>query len=81
MIGVGREECKPPILLQNGQGADIHAVVVVSQLQTREHTPDQCAFAGAGFTDHADKLIVGGEIQLRDLLPQCVHTMGATGVL
>ena len=79
VIGVGREECKTPILLQNGQGTDIHAVVIVGQLQTGEHTPDQCAFAGACLADHADELVVGGEIQLGDLLSQGVHTVRATG--
>ena len=81
VVGVGREESKGPVLLQNGQGTDIDAVVVVGQLQTGEHTPDEGAFARAGFADNTDQLVGGVEIHLRQLLACGVHTVCAAGCI
>lgn len=79
MVGVGGKESPLLILLQKGQGADIDPVVIVGQFQAGKHAPDQGAFAGARLPDHADQLVKGRQIQLRQLHAQGIHPAGAPG--
>ena len=57
MVGMGGEKGETPVLLQQGQGTDIHAVIVVGQFQPWEHTPDQGALAGSGIANDADQFV------------------------
>ena len=79
MVGVGGEEAEAGVLLQQGQGPHIDAVVVVCQVQAREHAPDQGALAGPGLPDDANELVKGGQVQLHQLHPQLVHALVAAG--
>ena len=58
---VGMRRVKAVLLghIQNGQRANVHAVVVVGQFQPREHAVDQRALARARVADEADQPIVG----------------------
>ena len=79
MVGMGREEGKTTVLLQQRQRTHIHTIIVIGQLQTGEHAPNQGALSGAGFTNDADKLIIGRKIHLRQILTQRIHTLRAPG--
>ena len=79
MVGMGGEKGSLVADIQNRQGTDIHAVIIVGQFQAGEHTPNQRAFAGTGFTDHTDELVAGGEILLGQLHTQLVHTPMTSG--
>ena len=51
-------------MIKNKTNFVTYAVVIVGQLQTREHAPDQSGFAGAGLADNADQLVRGTQILL-----------------
>ena len=79
MIGMGRVEAVLLRYVQDGQGAHIHAVVIIGQFQPREHAVDQRALARACIADEADQAVVGAQVHLPHLHAKVVHTCLAAG--
>ena len=79
MVGVGGKHTEASAHFQNRQGANIHAVIVVGQLQTGEHTADEGALAGTCVANDANELVGRGQILLHQLHTQREHTLMSTG--
>ena len=79
VIGVGGEKALVVVLVQDGQGADVDPVVVVGEVQAREHAANEGALAGARLADDADELVRGVEVELYQVHPQGVHPLAAPG--
>ena len=63
--------------VEQGKRAHVDAVVVVRELEPREHAFDEHALARARLADDADQLIVGGKVHLGDLHSEVVHSVAA----
>ena len=77
MIGMRRIKAVLFGHIQNGQGAYVDAVIVVGQLQAREHAVDERAFAGARIADKADQTVIGAQVHLAHLHAKVIHTRAA----
>ena len=79
MVAVGGEEAVLLVLVEQGQGANVYAVVVVGKLKAGEQTLDEGAFAGACFAYVADYSVEGAEVELRNLYAEVVNAVAPPG--
>ena len=63
MVGMGLEKAEAAFFKQR-QRPDVDAVVVVGQLQSREHAADQSALSAAGVSHDADEPVIRMKIDL-----------------
>ena len=59
VVCMGREKAGLTVLVHKGKGADIDAAVVVGELQSGEHAPDQDALSRSAVANDANELVKG----------------------
>lgn len=81
MVCMGREEAGLTVLVHEGKGADIDAAVVVGELQSGEHAPDQDALSRSAVANDANELVKGAQVHLGNLNAQIVNPVPAPGCI
>ncbi len=65
--------------IQQGERANVYAVVVIGHFKAGKHALYQHAFSASGFTDNADQFIEGIQMSLSNQTAHLRHADNAAG--
>ena len=65
--------------MQQGQGPDIHALIVIGQVNTGKHTFYEQALSRSGISYDSYNMVKRAQIHLTELHPQIRHTTVSSG--